>query len=401
MNERGVVARLPPFPFVFSSSTFTGPDVTGLLTDQPMTFDLNSPRPSREHYREIRIPKKRLINGHEVVVGTRVLHEPCQELKDAQKTLLNDLTRTCNVRSSNASHAFTRNKDIKTMAGVHVGQRQMVKVDIKDFFPSINSAMVQEAMMLAGYPASLIRRVCHICFLDNSLPQGAPTSPFLSNIVGMQIDRRMVGLCKKWRSFDTRLDILQNPRQYSRSRQRTSRNHQNGQFLRIEPIYYSRYADDLVFSSNYEYLGHLRFAVTRIVQDLGFRVNAKKVTYNRAPGRMVVCGITVNAKVSKPRDTRRGLRAYLHNMIVQRNRGEVNAGQYRTPSGEIKSINFASVAGQVAHVKFVCQSQGESLEALLVLAKQAHNEINSHAQQLTDYLQRRVNGRTEETVATC
>jgi hypothetical protein len=282
------------------------------------------------------------------------------------------------------------------MAAVHVGQQQMVKIDIKDFFPSISESMVKVAMMRAGYPTRLIRRVGEICFLNDSLPQGAPTSPFLSNVVGMLIDRRMVGLCKKWRSFDKRLTLPRHRlyRDYSRRSRQTVDNIST----RLNPIYYSRYADDLVFSSGYKKLGQIRFAVIRILADLGFRVNPKKVTYNRSPSRMVVCGITVNDKISKPRDTRRGLRAQLHNMIVQRTSGTAAPGQYVDGNGQTSTINFASIAGQVSHVKFVCESQGLVLENLLNLAKQAHGQIDTHSDELKAYLERRLNGsRTEET----
>lgn len=363
-------------PPACSFSLLTVKDVTRLFSNQPMTeqqwsyIDPRDPRPTREHYREIHIPKIKLINGVETRTGTRIIHEPCPQLKALQQEHLRELSAMRDVRTSSVSHAFTRQRDIRSMAEVHVGKKNLVRIDIKDFFPSINKQMLQNAMMMAGYPLSVISRTLKLCFLNNALPQGAPTSPFLSNIVGRLIDARMLGLSAKWRNGPDVLRRITTNSYRSRTRSAMTQRLE----LRLEPIAYSRYADDLVFSSDYPKLHQIRHPAMHILTDLGFVVNKKKILVNSSPKRLVVCGITVNDKISKPRDYRRRLRAHLHNCIMQRAAEcPIDAGMYRKPDGTLEPINFDSLAGQVSHITYVCPEQGVKLKHMLDIAKDIHH----------------------------
>lgn len=357
-------------------------------------LDISNPKPTMAHYRKIVIPKVRLEGGVEKVVGERIIFEPCPQLKDMQRELLRSLGDVRSAKTSNVSHAFTHNRSIKTMATVHVRHANLVRIDIKDFFPSISSVMLQRAMMLAGYHSELIKKTLRLCLLEGRLPQGAPTSPFLSNVVGRLIDARMIGLAKRWRNANVLFD-------FRASRLELRRINQSipvGKSYRLERIYYSRYADDLVFSSDYPQLDQIRFPVIKILEDMGFRVNPKKVLIASAPHRMVVCGITVNDKVSKPVNYRKAIRAQLHNTIMQQVRGEVPPGKYKNKEGIIEDVNFDSLAGKIAHIEFVCESQAAQLKWLLELAKSLHTGEECPTT-LAGYLNRRRNVIDSQTVS--
>lgn len=344
-------------------------------TEHFAAIDIDNPIITYDHYRLFKIPKKKLINGIETVTGLRVIHEPCPELKQIQKEILNELSRTKGVKSSNVSHAFTNYKSIKTMALPHIKAKYLVRIDIKDFFPSITPMMMQREMLNAGYPTKLIKKVLLFCFLDNSLPQGAPTSPFLSNIVGRAIDCRMLGLAKKWRSAE----------------KLATKSVRSANTLRLEPIAYSRYADDLVFSSDYYLLKQIKYPVNTILTSLGFRINPKKTLTSAQPKRLVVCGITINSKLSKPKDYRKNLQAQLHNMIMQKINGKIQANEYIGPNNKVAKINFEQLAGKISHITDVCAEQGNKLKQLFDIVKEVHTCKPPWSLQTKTYLLKRKN----------
>ncbi len=316
-------------------------------TEKPnLDIDEANPRITIDHYKMIKIPKKKVIGGVEKITGWRIIHEPCPQLKRMQSNLLDELQHINGVKTSYVSHAFTLNKSIVTMAAPHVAARMLVRVDIKDFFPSITPAMLKIAMIKAGYSSEIIKRVLTLCTLEGSLPQGAPTSPFLSNIVGRLIDGRMLGLAKKWRHAQ-----FTKPFNHHRGRPRFK--------TRIETITYTRYADDLVFSSDYPYLHQIRFAVTHILTTMGFRVNEKKIICSKSPKRLEVCGVVVNEKLSKSREYRRTLRAKIHNIWKQTSDTNIPLGKWVDKDGKIDDIKLDSLRGQVEHIRYVCAHQAD------------------------------------------
>lgn len=347
------------------------------------SLDPQNPIITDAHYREVRIPKYKLVKGVEVIKGHRVLHIPCEQLMQMQRNLLNDLQACSNVNTSNVAHAFMPNRSIKTMAERHVDQPLVIRIDIKDFFPTINSNMVREAMFDAGYPTWLIRRTLQICFYKGSLPQGAPTSPLLSNVVGRMLDKRIIGLCKSWRH-----PVYSNRKTYRHTDANGKKTYRQND--RVAEIRYTRYADDLVFSSSYKDLPLIINPIAFVLKKAGFTVNRKKISVNRKSSRQIICGITVNEKLSKPKPYRKRVRAMLHNMILDNAYGHCSKGHYvDRATKEIKPINFQKVQGLIAHIRDICDSQAIGFERMLRILNEVIQDPRDKWSELTrNYLRR-------------
>lgn len=225
----------------------------------------------RARYQEISIPKKR--------GGERTLTVPHHPLKWLQRSLLTVLTHLFSCHK--CAHGFERGKSIVTHAKQHTGKNYVYTIDIKDFFPSITRNRVFG--MLQAYPINasqpVARYLANLTCHNGCLPQGAPTSPILSNLLCRRLDSRLF----KWAR-------------------------QNG-------YTYSRYADDLTFSTNNDSFPDRDIAfIDDIIRDEGFEVNDDKRRLQPYYKRQMVTGLVVNEKVNLPREKLRGLRALLRNI---------------------------------------------------------------------------------------
>ncbi|MCK6440440.1 MAG: reverse transcriptase family protein, partial [Planctomycetes bacterium] len=222
----------------------------------------------RSRYRVYRIPKAR--------GGFREIMAPDPELKSQQRRILAWLMAR-RIRPSKYAHGFVKRRSTATHARLHTGRKVIVRIDIKDFFPSITERQVLAALLKEKVPRDVAQRIADVCTVEGRTPQGAPTSPFLSNVVFKRADYRLAGLARKWKAT------------------------------------YSRYADDLIFSSDSPKLNHIYHAVRAILEDEGYRINEKKFQVCRSGNRQLVTGVVVNTKASLSRTARRILRAAIHN----------------------------------------------------------------------------------------
>ncbi|CAK8714446.1 RNA-directed DNA polymerase [Candidatus Electrothrix aarhusensis] len=220
--------------------------------------------------------------------GKRKLLIPSSELKFVQQRLLQVLQVVYQPKRS--VRGFTFGECIVSNARDHVGKRYVLNVDLKDFFPSIHFGRVRGMFM--NYPYSLNDKVAtvlaQICSLKTELPQGAPTSPIISNMICSKLDSQLIRLAKK-----------------------------NG-------CYYTRYADDLTFSMSKKVFP-LSLAekdenqraiagkkLEKIIGENGFKINLEKVHLQTQYGHQEVTGLTVNKKVNVKRKSIRQVRAMLH-----------------------------------------------------------------------------------------
>ena len=152
------------------------------------------------------------------------------------------------------------------------------KLDLKDFYPSIKREKVYYAFANIGYNADVSNLLTNICVVDDELPQGAVTSPYLANLICRKLDLRIAGYCNK-------------------------RN-----------IVYTRYADDLTFScDDRELLRKIYGMVKKIVEDEGFCLNQKKTVFMTPKSHKVVLGVTINDSLLKaPKEIKKSIRAMIH-----------------------------------------------------------------------------------------
>ena len=144
-------------------------------------------------------------------------------------------------------------------------------MDMKDFFPSISINWVTQVFKDIGYTNDVAFDLASICCLEDNLPQGAPTSPALSNIVVSHMDKRLYKLCQKY------------------------------------GYKYTRYADDIAISGKYISASFIDI-VTCIVEECGFTVNKKKTRLYSEKGNKIITGISLsNHDVRIPRGYRREL----------------------------------------------------------------------------------------------
>jgi len=238
----------------------------------------------------------------------RLISAPKPLLKQAQRWIAQNITERLPVHG--AAHGFLVGRSILSNAKVHAGAATLVKFDIKDFYPTITMPRVKGLLRKAGYGeqvATVLAMLCteaprevleirgkphYVASGPRSLPQGAPTSPSITNTLCLRLDARLTGIA---RSFG---------------------------------MLYTRYADDLTFSSSARDipLGKLKAAVRRVLEQEGFAVHPNKTRILRGGRRQTVTGLVVNPAPGRPearvpRKVRRQLRAALHNW-AQGKRGD-------------------------------------------------------------------------------
>jgi len=347
------------------------------------SFNVLTDTAQAEHYRFARIPKtRRTRDGREVPVletlsngrtrqKMRKLQIPCPELMAAQKLILSEL-KALGIGASPAAHAYVRKRGIHTNAAPHVGHRYKLDIDLRDFFPSVSPHVVLEQLeyfLTRGYMQPMSRadrlfldRVKRACFLDGGLPQGAPTSPFLSNLAGAQVDFGILKLIESWRTNPT-MRWVDN---HGERRRKTQTQ------IRLLPIAYTRYSDDMTFTADYRKLYQFQYPVIGFLKKLGYKVAPEKIRFRSIGSRMTVCGVVVNEKLSAPRPRRRALRARLHKIICDAHFGRCPRGGELTHRGPVP-VNFDHLAGLVNHVNFINPDQGASLQLQLRVAQDVHH----------------------------
>src|SRR5690625_70414 len=236
-----------------------------LLGRQPfyLASVVNSPD---NHYRNFKLKKR---SG-----GFREITTPFPALLEMQYWIYNNILK--NVSVNPCAHGFTYKKSIITNATIHAGQNELLKLDLKDFFPSININRIIYVFKTLGYPNEIAFYLASICSYNESLPQGAPTSPMLSNIIAKQLDKRLINLAKKYN------------------------------------LKFTRYADDLTFSGKNIPAKFIEY-INAIIEDEGFDLNEAKTRLYKNNRKRIVTGISVLEKEIKiPREYKRNLRQELH-----------------------------------------------------------------------------------------
>lgn len=236
-------------------------------------------------YRQVSIPKRR--------GGKREISIPRDPLRWIQRSILQVFTHL--FPRHDCAHGFERGRSTVTNALPHVGRSFVFCIDLKDFFPSITRNRVFG--MLRSFPFEASERTArHLANLTTHLgrlPQGAPTSPIISNLLCRRFDSRMF----KW--------------------------------ARSNGYRYTRYADDLAFSTNRPDVPDKDIrTIKKIIRSEGFEPHPEKESLMPSHGRQMVTGLIVNEKLNVPREYHRGLRALLRNVIKFGWQSQVNRDPY-------------------------------------------------------------------------
>jgi retron-type reverse transcriptase len=316
---------------------------------------------TRIHYVQFTVPKK---SG-----GLRTLSAPHKALAGAQRWILENILSK--LPCDAAAHGFLAGKSILSNAQQHVGKSVVVNVDLEDFFPSIAFPRVRSVFQRAGYSgavATILALLCtecprrtvqyqgksyHVATGPRGLPQGACTSPALSNQVARRLDRRLTGLA-------TKLGLA-----------------------------YTRYADDLTFSGPLPIVranehaaepsgatgavkdgtGYLLARIRHIAEAERFHINQKKSRVLRRGTAQLVTGLVVNDKPSVRRKEIRRLRAILH-----RARREGLEAQNRERRPDFR----AWLEGKIAYIRMVRPEIAVKLTE--ALRKLASKDLSSQAE---------------------
>jgi predicted RNA binding protein YcfA (HicA-like mRNA interferase family) len=217
--------------------------------------------------------------------GKRTIHSPERPLRDMQRRVLHRLLG--HLRVHPAACGFRRGQSIVDNAAPHVRRAVIMKLDLTDFFTATSTGRVQKYFRRIGWNRPAAQRLVELTCHGGGLPQGAPTSPILSNLVNYRLDARLEGLA------------------------------------RAKGARYTRYADDITFSfdrDNRAVIAVVRHSACRVIEEFGYVVNRTKgVHILRRHQRQIVTGLVVNHRANLPRQTRRWLRAVEHR---RRTKGE-------------------------------------------------------------------------------
>jgi RNA-directed DNA polymerase len=227
----------------------------------------------QDRYINFEIPKK---NKDE----KRPISAPRYKLKTIQKSLNEVLTSV--FEPHKASYGFISNKSVVDNARLHVGKNFVYNIDIEGFFPSTEFRRVKTVLMLRPFSLqqekeTLAFLIANLCCDNGALPQGAPTSPTLTNIVCQRLDKRLTQLAKRYKAT------------------------------------YTRYADDITFSSYYNIFDKWFKARLKVIieRQERYKINLGKERLQDWNKRQVVTGVVVNKKLNVERTYIKDVRYWL------------------------------------------------------------------------------------------
>jgi len=284
------------------------------------------------HYHRYSIAKK--------TGGARAISAPKRALADAQQWILAHILSKLAVEPQ--AHGFVPGRSIVSNAVEHVGKKVVINLDLRDFFPTFTFPRVKGLFRALGYSEHLATvlgllttepprvatehagKVYHVALGQRVLPQGACTSPAITNAACLRLDRRLAGLARR------------------------------------QGFQFTRYADDLTLSGDEPAaVGKLLASVRSILLAEGFVLHPRKTRVMRRASRQEVTGVTVNQRPTISRREVRELRAILHNGA--RHGLESQNREHRA--------NFAAhLRGRVAFISMVDPERGKQLQQALARA---------------------------------
>lgn len=320
------------------------------LLNKPSTF-----------YKQFSIPKK---NNS----GTRIIDAPKKDLKSLQQIIVHLILNQLSFHDfafSQYSHAYQKNKGIFSNAQVHRNKKFVINIDLKDFFPSIHfgrvSGLFKKSPLFRLEP-SMAYFFSNLCCYKGVLPQGSPTSPIISNLIGERLDRMLSTLSTDFH------------------------------------FTYSRYADDLTFSTNDMYsikvISIFLRKVEKAINYNGFSVNWKKYRFSNQNVRHTVTGLSNNKKVSVTIDFYKSTRAMANSLYVTRSFFD-SKGTHNGYSDESLKKSMSVIEGRYAFINdienknkqfYKNHSGGEEYHAVTPTDYREHHYVPSSVYKNHDFV---------------
>ncbi|HQR96476.1 MAG TPA: reverse transcriptase domain-containing protein [Thiotrichales bacterium] len=295
-------------------------------------------RDEQELYRSFKLKKKR--------GGYRLLQAPEPALKNAQRRINRYLEAELTEDIHNKAHGFVKKRSIVSNAQNHVGKAWVLNFDLEDFFGSFTRSAVLNLFLQPpfSFDQPVAEQLTNLCTTKQGLPQGAPSSPILSNLLSNRLDQQL------------------------------------SDFARQHHLSYTRYADDISFSSNHSIPAgllskdpetsawKLGATITNMVKDCGFGINHRKTRLQTRHQRQEVTGLIVNEQLNVDRRYVRNLRAMIHAYKVY---GFLAAfkfvNHYASKETEHKSPLASFLATIQGRISFVAMVKGNDHQVVIKL----------------------------------
>lgn len=236
---------------------------------------------NKKMYEALRIPKR----GSSGARRFRDLYNPLPRMKSVQKVLLARFLEP--IPLGKHVGAYVPGRSCRHTAAQHVNKAVIISLDLRDFFTSVRRSMIRRVLHKIGYNHEVSSLLAQLMCYTNFVPQGAPTSGYIANLVA---DRR----------FDRRIIRY---------------------LHELDPAWtYTRYSDDIDIShpqeQSAETLHRIVARVDDIVRGVGFRLNQRKTKLEPRQWRQRVLGMVVNDKVNVPRYEYMRVRSLIHNCLM-------------------------------------------------------------------------------------
>ena len=342
------------------------------FSEQQLAYYCN-PNNIRGRYRHFSIPKK---SG-----GVRRIAAPSKGLGHILY-YVNILLKTI-YKPSEYAMGFTEGRSIVDNASRHIGQNYVFNTDLANFFPSIQQARVWKRLQLApfNFNTNVANTLAGLCCIREKLedgtfvfvlPQGAPTSPLITNAICDTLDHRLSGLARRF------------------------------------CLHYSRYADDITFSSMhnvYQQEGAFRKELKRIIEGQNFRINESKTRLQKKGQRQEVTGLTVGTRINVSKKYVSEIRTILH--IWEKYgyndayksfypRYKVNKGHVKKGEPMLENVLY----GKLLYLKMVKGEKDPVYSALQSRYDRLTSPINAETSSSLDYLRSFTISEFEEIVGT-
>ncbi len=265
--------------------------------------------------------------------GIRYISSPTLQLMAIQREILKQLL----LPYFDVPHCcigFVKNKNILDNVRPHLKNIYILKTDIKDFFPSIKQPRIQQLFEKIGYSKKISSILARLCCRYGSLPQGAPTSPILSNMIMLDADGKISQLCEQYN------------------------------------FVYTRYADDITISSKNKINTDIILKIKKILAEEGFEIKKEKTHFYGKNSKKIITGISISSGVPKiPRKTKR---AWHQEIMMIKKYGILG---HMDNISHYNPLFIASFFGKISFWKQIEPDNTFLDEALLIL-KKAINDLS-------------------------